>query len=121
MDCTAMASTTFTESSFEVYLCITAVVLNSRTLQYLFGCLQQNVKDKWTDNQTVQTRVVRYENTCLSCPARTLVFSKSIRQGIFMAVPSHINTSRISHTLFFSVNWYTFSFLLTRGKKINKS
>ncbi|XP_031570503.1 ras GTPase-activating protein 1-like [Actinia tenebrosa] len=40
------------------------------SLQYLFGCLQQNVRDKWTDNQTVQTRVVSgFLFLRLFCPA----------------------------------------------------
>ncbi|KAL9987198.1 hypothetical protein ACROYT_G001462 [Oculina patagonica] len=30
-----------------------------RTLRYLFCCLQQNVKDRWSDNEIVKSRVVR--------------------------------------------------------------
>ncbi|EDO36190.1 predicted protein [Nematostella vectensis] len=41
-----------------------------KTLRYLFGCLQQNVKDKWADNQTVRTRVVSgFLFLRLFCPA----------------------------------------------------
>lgn len=31
-----------------------------RTLRYLFCCLQQNVKDRWSDNEIVRSRVVRW-------------------------------------------------------------
>ncbi|KAJ7365845.1 Ras GTPase-activating protein 1 [Desmophyllum pertusum] len=30
-----------------------------RTLRYLFCCLQQNVKDRWSDDEIVRSRVVR--------------------------------------------------------------
>lgn len=41
-----------------------------RTLRYLFCCLQQNVKDRWSDNEIVRSRVVSgFLFLRLICPA----------------------------------------------------
>ena len=37
-----------------------ALLNRCRSLRYLFCCLQQNVKDRWSENEIVRSRVVRW-------------------------------------------------------------
>lgn len=35
-------------------------MMTDRTLRFIYGCLQKSVQQKWPNNTTMRTRVVRY-------------------------------------------------------------